>query len=295
MNTVTTNKQLIPILMKLKTISEYRIIWKLIKDVQISERDLCSLLKKTETVVQKMCRRLEDIKLIRRLSLVESKEIFYVIDIEFYNINNLCLKCKYKKIIDIPSIKSKSVSCIKKGKRCVYDDIRIGNNILKNINKHSERKPCNIIERQFSGGSDKKYIDQWNGKDFNLFFIKEFSKTYKDLISPQTSEIRINMEKLMKVFRENIGDDWRRLCKQYIINSFQIYSNNQKILTVYQLLDSKVINAFLIGRGKKIKRIEFCTIKDLRCSYFLAGICQLKKNNIECTEQIVSEMMGKFN
>lgn len=291
---ITVNPQLQDELLKIKSGPAIRLVLLLNKQIAESETEICKFFKKNQKTMRKIAMDLESIVDVVRSK--SSKEIFYVLNKRFFDIENTCTYCKHLNIrkdkIGVDEIKTKV--CIKKGKPCAHKHRLSGNSVISYLKSSTEKTYSETYNRNIKS-REYRHVDEWIYKDFASFYAEEFKENYPNLIPPETNELRSITKSLMKIFRENEKKQWRRLLKRYIIHAFQFYAENQKVITPFDILSKTTISSFLNGIGKKIRKVQFCEHKNIYCSFMLERNCSLNGGKKDCTDSITETMRKKFN
>jgi hypothetical protein len=288
---ISLSDKLIDDLSKIKFVNGYRIVFKMLSNLDLTDDDLCLLLNRNKTSVLKDIQKLIDLGIIKRWK----HEVGLTINTlhpKFFDLEDKCFGCKFSAIEE----KNKVVLCYKKGLPCYNDYERIVYGLLRTVKAGFKSvDELQTYNRKFCEKREYRHVDQWINKDFVSFFILKFKEVYPTLVSPDSDEVRKSVYKAMNIFIKNAGKHWRRLYKQYILNMFRNFESENRVLHSKRLLDTISINKFLIDFGRKISKVEFCNIKGIHCSYCLVSKCSLAENGIECTDSIVNKMKDKYN
>ncbi len=286
---VTLDAQLNADLICIKSLPALRLGLYLVTKITETELNLSILFGKNSKTVRKIGQKLVDMKIIEMV--IADGDVWYHLNKRYFDIESTCRNCKFKNETSVGE--STMIICDKKGKTCAHRHRLIGYNIGQSMKNH---KPA--IYESYDRKIEKReirHVDQWDYKDYITLCFEKFKENYPNLIAQESHEVRKNVKQLIKIFRENVKENWRRILKQYILEMFKEYKNLNKVVTFYSLINKKDISKFLASYGKKIKKVEYCEIKGLNCSFCVGQKCQLQGGHETCTSSITSKMQEKYN
>ncbi len=283
---VTLDKQLMQDLLELKSVAVMRLGLFLTKNITETETTLSVTFGQNSKTIRKIGQKLVD-KGIINIRIADG-EVWYHIHKKYFDIEDTCQNCKYKNSTVVNT--TNLIICDKKGKVCGHRHRLVGHNISHSMQEH-KLATLEIYDKKI-GKRDIKHVDEWDYKDFIILFFEKFKENYPNLISQESHEVRKNIKQLIKIFRDAEKTHWRRLLKQYIFWTFKNYKDCNKVVTFYSMIDKKDLLKFLGTYDKKIKKVEYCDIKSLNCSFCVGNLPEGSKS---CTASIVKKMQDKYN
>lgn len=265
----------------------------------MAESDLCSTLIINKKDLDNVCSKLIRDNIITRLRSKKNGGIIYTLNKRFFDLEDLCANCKLLNIkkqnfgegkISVWACDRSNDSPI-----CCHDYIRSYYNVIKMLRIEYEKVgSVELLDRKFSK-KRFKYVDDWNQNDFISFFLNYYKEIYPTLMQPSITDFRRKIKNTIKMFKNNVGRGWRRLCKYYILNIVNC-SKGDLFKISPELTSSISINRYLTEKStKKLQGVEFCAIRSIYCSFYKNGKCELLASGVECTDMTLKKMKEKYN
>jgi hypothetical protein len=274
------------------------LIFYLLESFGKKEEDICKEFKLKPTSLTELCMDLLEGEIIRRWKSNDDGHIIYTLDNKYFDLDELCRKCKFKSIKSVATNgkKVKLYYCELEGIECVYNFIRKYYCFLKVIKRNFKRVMAQgKLDRRVLKEPDYRHVDDWIESNFVRFFFDKFMEINGAACDESKVIIRRNIRECREIFVKKCKRKWKRHLKHYMVSMLRKYDNENRTLRSIMLINILNIDDFLKSLGSGFVDINMCPLKEIYCSYCVGGKCSLEKNKIDCTEIVVQRMKEKYN